>query len=154
MCIHVDLFIFFFKKNILAFCVWIFIYFLSLGKNSAIIYLNKFPAPFSLFLRPYNLIMYNCLIVSHKYLKLFLLYFLKLFFHFSPLAGWILLPCSNTCWLFLLLDLVCYWTSVLNFSIQLLYYFILWFLVSIFEYFLSFCSDFYFVHAFLSWPWR
>lgn len=51
---------------------------------------------------------------------------LLLLFLFAPLIGWIELSYLEICWPFLLLDLVCCCTHVLNFSMQLLYSSTLW----------------------------
>lgn len=94
-------------------------------KFSAIIYLNKISASFSLFsfLDPYN-VMYILvsLMVSHRPLIAIFTLFLSFSF-FAPLIGWIPLPCSefSDSFFFSLLDLVCPWSLILNFLFHLDY---------------------------------
>lgn len=75
-----------------------------------------------------------CLILSHRTLNC--LHFLKFFFLFSALFRWVLLPCLLDHWSFLLLHLVCCWTPLIHFSVQLLYSSALWLLFDTFLYFL------------------
>ena len=58
----------------------------------------------------------DCFIVSFKFLKLF-----SFFFLLAPLIGWISLPCLQVHWSFLPLDIVCCWTPLLKFLVQVFF---------------------------------
>ena len=80
------------------------------------------------------------------------LYSFLFFFLFAPLIGWVPLPSLWVYWSFLLCDVVCGSALLLNFLVQLLYFFRS--VISVW-YFLTFsilCCNFHFVHALLSWP--
>ena len=78
------------------------------------------------------------------------LHFLSVLFFSSD---WVTqLSCLWVYWFFLLLDLIFYWAPLLNFSMQLLYISVLWFLLGTVRCFLSLHQNSHFDHALLSWP--
>ena len=61
----------------------------------------------------------------------------SLFFLFAPLIQLFPITCFWAHWFFLLLNPVCCWAPLVNFSVQLLWSVTPWFLLSTFNYFLS-----------------
>ena len=92
-----------------------------------------------------------CWLIYHGFLKLSSPYYAV--FSFDLLTGWIQLPCLWVCSSFLPLHVVCYWISLLNFSVQLLYYSTVWLMFDSFLYFLRLCWNSHLVHALFSWSW-
>ena len=131
--------------------IWTSVSFPRLGKFPAIISSNNFSAPFSLsspFGTPIMQMLVH-LMVSHKSLKLSSLFS---FFFFFALIRWVPLPCLWVYWSFLLFHLVCYWTPIVYFSVELLYFSALWFMFETFLYFLliHLCWSSHCIHAFFS----
>ena len=100
--------------------LWVSVSFSRLGTFSAIIYSNKFSAPFSLSSpsgTPKMWMLFH-LMLSQMSLKLPLLNFV---FLFATLFGWVPLPCLSNHWSVLLHPLTCCWFILMYFPFQLLY---------------------------------
>lgn len=131
--------------------IWMFVSFPMLGKLPAIISWNNFsrnflsfclPLSFCLFLWIFTLLMWILIHLILLYNFLYLCFFILLFF---ILAAWSEIWCLVfkfkilVSWSLFLLCLVCYWTSLVHFSVYLLYSSVLWCLHGIFLYCLSLC---------------
>ena len=103
-----------------AFCSWMSVSFLRLGKSSSIISSNKFSAPSSLS-SPSGIPlirMLSCLILSQSSLRLSL--FCLFFFLFHVQLRWFPLVFCLAQWSIILNPLLCYWVPLVSFSFPVL----------------------------------
>ena len=122
-----------------ASCIWRSIWFFRSQKFSAIIVSNKFFANLSSLSGTYLMHMSVCLLLSHKSLKLSL----NLIFFPLCCSDWVSSSALCLCSLILsLLHLFCYWSTLLYFSIQLFYCWVLWLLFANFKIFPTFLLKF------------